>query len=203
MAKAEAAAKAVLTPQGPPSLKESTGNSTLIIVADTDWLFDDYSIQKLNLMGSTTVEPRNDNLSFAANSLDFLSGSQDLISIRGKGSSARHFKVVEAMEARASEKYEEKLGLLETQLNDVQAKLTELQGKKTEGNRLVATPEMTKAIEDFQKQEATLRGERRGIRLALREGIDSLENHLLAINLFATPLLVCAFGVCFSRRRKK
>jgi len=35
---------------------------------------------------------------------------------------------------------------------------------------------MTKAIEDFQKQQATIRGERREIRRALREDIDRLEN---------------------------
>src|SRR5262249_24561172 len=149
------------------------------------------------------VQPLNDNLSFAANALDFLSGSQDLISIRGKGSSLRPFKVVQEMESKASEKYQEKLTALEAELNEVQTKLTELQGKKTEGNHLVATPEVTKATEDFQKQQARLRGERREIRLALRQGIDSLENRLLALNLLASPILVCAFGVWFYRERKK
>jgi len=186
-----------------PHLTASTGTSTLIVVAETDWLFDDYSIRKLNLLGTTAAEPLNDNLSFAANCLDFLSGSQDLISIRGKGDSIRPFTVVRNMEAEANKKYEEKLTALEAQLNDVQAKLTELQGKKGEGNRLVASPEVAKAIEDFQKQEATLRGERRKIRLALREGIDALENKLWAINLLATPLLVCAFGIWFHNSRKK
>ena len=31
-----------------PSLKESQGNSTLIVVADTDWLFDDNAVRKFN-----------------------------------------------------------------------------------------------------------------------------------------------------------
>ena len=186
-----------------PHLTQSAGTSTLIVVADTDWLFDDYSIRKFNLLGTSAAEPLNDNLSFAANSLDFLSGSQDLISIRGKGDSIRPFTVVRNMEAGANKKYEEKLTALEAQLNDVQSKLTELQGKKGEANRLVASPEVARAIEDFQKQEATLRAERRKIRLALREGIDALENRLLAINLLATPLLVCAFGIWFRRSRRK
>ncbi|HVW21303.1 MAG TPA: Gldg family protein [Opitutaceae bacterium] len=186
-----------------PGLKASRGTSTLIVVADTDWLFDDYSLRKMNFLGQTAAEPLNDNLSFAANALDFLSGNQELLSIRGKGSSIRHFTVVHAMEARAGAKYREKLTALEAQLNQVQSKLTELQGKKTEGNRLVASPEMQKAIADFQKQDAQLRGERREIRLSLREGIDALENRLLWINLLATPLLVCAFGVWFYRSRKK
>jgi len=185
-----------------PSLKESKTASTLIIVADTDWLFDDYSVRKFNFMGQAAAEPFNDNLSFAANSLDFLSGSQDLISIRGKGNSLRPFTVVRKMEADAADRYREKLTALEAQINEVQTKLGELQGKKTEGNRLLASPDIAKAIEDFQKQQATLRGERRGIRLALREGIDALENRLLLINLFAAPLLVCVFGVWFYRSRR-
>lgn len=198
---AETPAKAD-SPQ-PPALKESKAASTLIVVADTDWLFDDYSIRKFNLLGTSAAEPLNDNLSFAANSLDFLAGSQDLISIRGKGNSLRPFVVVQAMEAQASQKYQEKLTAIEAQLTDVQAKITELQGKKGEDNRLVATPEVAKAIDDFQKQAAILRGQLRMIRLALRQEIVALENRLLAVNLLAIPILVCAFGVWFHRARKK
>jgi ABC-type uncharacterized transport system involved in gliding motility auxiliary subunit len=159
-------------------------------------------VQKINFLGQTAAKPINDNLAFAANSLDFLSGSPDLISIRGKGNSVRPFVVVERMEAAANEKYEQQLTGLEAQLNDVQAKLTDLQGKKSETGRLVASPEVTKAIEDFQKQEARLRGERRDIRRALRENIDALGHRLLAVNVLASPLLVCAFGLWFRRSRR-
>jgi ABC-type uncharacterized transport system involved in gliding motility auxiliary subunit len=199
----DAPATAGAAKAGPPALKESKGTSTLLIVADTDWLFDDYSLRKFNFLGQSTAEPINDNLAFAANSLDFLAGSQDLISIRGKGNSLRPFTVVRAMEAQAEDKYREKLTGLEARLNEVQTKLGELQGKKTEGNRLIASPEVAKAIEEFQKQQNVLRAERRSIRLALREGIDALENRLLLLNLLATPLLVCGFGAWFYRQRRR
>ncbi len=185
------------------SLKESKATSTLFVIADTDWLFDDYSLRKLNFFGQTAVEPYNDNLSFAANTIEFLGGSQDLISIRGKGSSLRPFTVVRAMEVEAQKKYQEKLTALDARLAEVNKKLTEMQGKKTEGNRLIATPEMAKAIADFQKQQATMNGERRQIRRALREDIDRLEKKLLIVNLLSTPLLVGAFGFWFYRSRKK
>ena len=66
-----------------------------------------------------------------------------------------------------------------------------------------STPEMAKAIEEFQKQSAQMRGERREIRRALREDIDSLETKLLVSNLLVTPLLVGIFGLWFYRARKK
>jgi ABC-type uncharacterized transport system involved in gliding motility auxiliary subunit len=185
------------------ALTESKSSSTLFIIADTDWLFDDYSIRKMNFFGQTAAEPINDNLAFAANSLEFLSGSSDLISIRGKGNSLRPFEVVRAMEINANQQYQEKLSALETRLQSVQQKLGELQGKKGEANRLVASPEVTKAIEDFQKQQAAMRGERREIRRALREDIDRLENRLLVLNLLTGPCLIGLFGVWFARSRKK
>jgi len=189
----------------PPSnsLKESSGTTTLVLVADTDWLLDDFSVRRLNFLGSQTAEPLNDNLAFASNTVEFLTGSKELISIRGKGSSQRPFAVVHAMEVEAQKKYQEKLTGLDARLKEIQDKLASLQGKKSEGNRLIASPEVTKAIEDFQKQEAAMRGERRAIRRALREGIDQLENSLLALNLLASPLLLGVFGFWFYRHRRK
>jgi ABC-type uncharacterized transport system involved in gliding motility auxiliary subunit len=196
-------APAPATPATTPALKESSGSSTLLVVADTDWLFDDYSVRRFNFLGVQAAEPLNDNLAFASNSLEFLGGSQDLISIRGKGSSMRPFTVVRRMEVDAQRRYQEQLTALEARINDVQQKLTELQGKRNEGNRLVATPEMQKAIEDFQAQQAVMRGERREIRKALREDIERLENGLLVGNLLAPVLLVGAVGFVVQRRRRR
>jgi ABC-type uncharacterized transport system involved in gliding motility auxiliary subunit len=197
-------------PVGPPlvasdpgQLKEAKGSATLVVVADTDWLLDDFSIRKVNYFGTQAAEPLNDNLAFGGNTLDYLAGSQDLISIRGKGTSLRPFTVVQQMEVEAQKKYQEQLIALEARLSETQAKLGQLQGKASDGGRLVATPEMQKAIEDFQKQEAAIRRERREIRRALREDIDALGNGLLLINLLATPILVGAFGLWFHRARRR
>ncbi|HRE82577.1 MAG TPA: ABC transporter, partial [Opitutaceae bacterium] len=171
-------------------------------IADTDWLFDDYSVRRLNFLGVQAAEPLNDNLAFASNSLELLGGSEDLISIRGKGSSLRPFTVVRQMEVAAQKRYQDQLAALEGRLSEVQTKLSDLQGKRTDGNRLVATPEMQKAIEEFQAQQATMRGERREIRKALREDIERLENKLLAINIVIPVLMVGAFGVLFWRSRR-
>jgi ABC-type uncharacterized transport system involved in gliding motility auxiliary subunit len=178
------------------------GQGTLIVVADTDWLLDDFSVRRLNFLGVQAAEPINDNLAFGSNALEFLAGSQDLISIRGKGSSVRPFTVVRAMEVEAQRRYQDQLTALETQLTDVQQRLSELQGQVTEGNRLVASPEVAQAIENFQQQQVEMRRQRREIRRALREDVDRLKTTLLVVNLLAGPLVVGAFGIWFYRRRR-
>lgn len=184
------------------SLKESTGNSTLFIVTDADWLLDDYSVRRLNFLGMQAYEPLNDNLAFASNTIEFLAGAEDLISLRGKDSSFRPFTVVRRMEAMAQRLYQEQLSALEARLADVQTKLSELQGKATEGNRLVASPEVAKAIEDFQQQQLAMRAERRQIRAALRADIERLEHTLAVLNLVVPVAFVVGFGLWFQRRRR-
>lgn len=186
-----------------PFLKESKGKSTLFVIADTDWLFDEFSVQKFDFFGQTAARPYNDNLSLAANVAEYLGGSQDLISIRGKGTSLRPFVVVQKMEAKAQQKNQQQLDALDARLQEIQTKLSQLQGKKGQGNQLIASPEVMKAIQDYQKQSLQVRAQRRSIRRALREGIDRLGNELLVINLLAGPLLVGLFGVWFYRARRK
>ncbi len=180
----------------------ATGPGTLVIVTDTDWLMDDYSVRRFNFLGVQAAEPLNDNLAFGSNVLDFLAGSTDLLSIRGKGSSLRPFTVVREMEVVAQQRYQDQLVALESRLSSVKQQLTQLQSQTTDANRLVASPEVQQAIEDFQAQEAAMRRERREIRRALREDIDALKNRLLLANLLLPTILVVAFGAWFHRTRR-
>lgn len=183
------------------TLKE--GRGTLVVIADTDWLLDDYSVRRGNFLGNEFVEPLNDNLALAANLLDALAGSSDLISLRGKTSSQRPFTVVQAMEVKAQQRYQDQLDALEQRLLQVQSKLSELQSKSSENGRLVATPEMQKTIDEFREQEAAMRSERRDIRRSLRVEIDRLENALLAANLALPVVLVGTFGLWFRSHRRR
>jgi len=187
-------------PAKAPHLTESKTTSTLIVVADTDWLMDDYSVQ---MFGRNMASPINDNLAFASNSLEFLSGSQDLISIRGKGSTLRPFVVVKNMEVAANEKYQAQLTALEGRLADVEKKLSDLQGKKGDTSHLLTSPEATKTIEEFRQQQTQMHAQRREIRKALRDNIESLGNELLAINLIVPPFILLVFGYLFYRSRRQ
>jgi ABC-type uncharacterized transport system involved in gliding motility auxiliary subunit len=186
----------------PPADLRKSGTGTLLVITDTDWLLDDFSVRRQAIFGQEMVQPLNDNLFFGSNLVDFLAGSPDLIALRGKRSAQRPFEVVAKMEADAQKQFNAKLAALETRISEVQTKLSELQGKSPDGGRLVATPEVLKTIEEFQAQELAMRRERRDIRRALREGIDALETKLLVINLLTTPVLLGFFGLWFARHRK-
>ncbi len=192
----------VTAPAATPLTESAASGSTMLLVADTDWLFDQYIFDP-NYLQAGLLSPRNDNLDLAANVLDFLTGSPELLSVRGKGASLRPFTVVQQMESEARKKFEVQLTTLESRLTEVQTKLNGLQAKRTDGGRLVATPEMQAEILGFQKDEAAIRHEQRDIRRTLREDVDALGRRLLWINLLTTPLLVGLFGLWFSRARRQ
>ena len=149
------------------------------------------------------LSPMNDNLDLASNLVDFLAGTPDLLSIRGKGPSYRPFKVVQQMEADARKKFEARLAELDSRLEEVRQKISGMTAKRAEGGRLVLSPEMQAEIEKFRQDEAALRRQQREIKRTLREDIDALGRRLLWANLLATPLLVGAFGLWFQQRRRQ
>ncbi len=185
-----------------PSLKESSGTSTLLIIADTDWLFDQIIFDR-NYLQSGLLKPQNDDLDLASNALDFITSSTELLSVRGKGASLRPFTVVQEMETQALKKYGDQLTALESRLGEVQSKLSGLQAKRTDGGRLVATPDMQAEIEKFQKDQRAIVHEQREIKRTLREDEDALGRRLLWVNLLATPLFVGVFGLWFARARRR
>ncbi|MEZ5276320.1 MAG: GldG family protein [Opitutaceae bacterium] len=191
------------TPSPAPGLTESVRPGTVILVMDSDWLLDSYSVRRMNFLGMTALDPLNDNLSFASSALEFLGGSDDLIAIRGKGTVLRPFIVVQRMEADAQERYQEQLDEVETRLREVQNQLSQLATQQTEGRQLVATPEIQKSIEDYRAQEASVRAERRKIRKALRENIERLGTVLLLANLLVVPVGVGIVGIAFFTRRNR
>jgi len=191
------------TPEVSAGLTESVVPGTVILVMDTDWLLDSYSVRRLNFLGMTALEPLNDNLSFGSSSIEYLGGSEDLISIRSKGTTLRPFKVVQNMEMAAQQRYQVELEEVDARLREVQNQLNQLASQQTEGRRLVASPEIQKSLEEYRAQEASVRAERRKIRKALREGIERLGTILLLANLLIVPAFIGLFGVAFFTRRNR
>ena len=187
----------------PAALAASAQPGAVFLVADTDWLLDAYSVRRMPFLGVDAIQPLNDNLAFGTNVVDFLAGSRDLIGLRGKGTSQRPFEVIRQMELVAQAEYQDRLDELEGRLQAVQQRLSQLLQNQKDQTRLVATPEMQAEIAQFRAQEATMRSERRAIRQSLREGIERLQNTLIALNLLAVPGLVAVGGVWFFQRRTK
>ena len=189
-----------------PHLPESQTEGQVIVIADTDLLSDEMSVDKFRFGPQTMIRPRNDNLNFVFNAVDYLSGSEDLVAIRSKGRTTRPFSRVLEIQKNAQFKWQAEEERLTQELTDLQKRLNELQSKRTDNNRFTLSTAQQDEIEKFREEERRIRIKRREVRKNLREDIESLGRKLVAINMLGMPTLASVFGtwvfVKRSRRRK-
>ena len=182
--------------------QESVKESSILIMADTDFVFDENAVQKFQFGNQVLARPTNDNLAFLVNAAEFLAGSQDLIGIRSKGRIARPFTRIMDIQRDAQAKWKEEEDVLNLRLQELQKKLSELQAQRSEGNRMTLTAEQQSEIDRFRKEEVELRQRRRLVRKNLREDIEKLGKRLVVFNLTVMPAFVSLFGIEVFRRRR-
>jgi len=176
------------------SLKESK-DTAVILVGDSDMLYDQFSVSVQNFLGQKIIQPRNGNLNFVQGMIEQMSGDSSLIAVRSRATLNRPFTVVQNMQAKAEDAYRARIKQLEEGLQETQRKINELQAKKEKGQRFVLSPEQQKEIEKFRKDENEAKKELKRVRKDLRQDIDSLENEVKWINIAGMPIIVAAFGI--------
>ena len=185
------------------SLKESKNANAVTLVADTDFLFDQFAVQVQEFFGQRIMIPRNGNLNLVQNLVEQLAGDENLIGVRSRATQNRPFTVVNKMQADAEARYQSKIKKLEDDLAETQRRLNELQRNKDKNQRFILSPEQQAELANFRKKEAEVSKELKGERKKLRKDIDSLENRLKVINIAGMPLFVSLTGVALAFFKRK
>ena len=202
-AKTPAADKAD-TPAASSATKQLTsGNINVVVVADTDFLNDQFWVDVRDFMGQQVAIPNAHNAAFVVGALENLTGSDALISLRGRGISDRPFELVAELRRDAEERFRNKEQVLTTQLRDLQTKLAGLE-KQGDGESIVLSEKDQQEIEKFRADMLAVRRELREVKRELRKDIDRLDGVLKFANIAAVPLLigVVGFGWAAYRRRR-
>ncbi|MFS1704976.1 Gldg family protein, partial [Alteromonas sp. AMM-1] len=176
-----------------------TSQLNLIVFTDADLLADRFWVQQTNFFGETLFTPFANNGDAIINASENLAGSNALISIRGRGTYARPFVVVQALEAKAQARFREQEERLQAQLQQTEAQLAQLQNAQSESGALTLTTEQQAALDDFIAQRAAIRRELRDVRYQLERDIDTLGNYLKLLNIAASPVLLVTLLWLFSR----
>ncbi|MGB3720333.1 MAG: Gldg family protein [Hyphomicrobiaceae bacterium] len=180
------------------------GNINVLIIADTDLLSDQFWVDVREFLGQQIAVPHAHNSALVVNALENLSGSDALITLRGRGVVDRPFELVAEIRRDAERRYREKEQALTNKLKELQDQLARLE-KVGEGETVILTDKEREAIERFRGEMLTVRRELREVKRALREDIDRLDAWLKFANIGAVPLLLGAGAVGWAlvRRRRK
>jgi ABC-type uncharacterized transport system involved in gliding motility auxiliary subunit len=201
-APADAAAESDEPAARPEHRSSSDGTASMIVVADTDILTDRLWVQVNRFLGQRMANAWASNGDFVVNALDNLTGSNDLIGIRGRATYSRPFLRVQELEREADERWRGTIQELEAQLAQTESKLGELQASRNDENLAILTDEQSAELERFQQQRLQVRKELRDVQLTLNQDKERLGVWMKILNILVLPL-VLTFGLAyFSARRR-
>jgi len=200
-------------PGGPPPgaaatgtvLKESAKPLNLIVFADTDLLQDFMWVRMQNLLGQRVASAIANNGDLVANAMDNLSGSSDLISVRGRATFTRPFDRVEALRRNAEDRLRGKEQQLEEELKSTEEKLTQMQSRRDDRSSMILSPEQEQEIDRFKQENTRARKSLRDVRLSLNEDIQNLRRNLMILNIVVMPVLFVLIiaGIGYWRRKRR
>jgi ABC-type uncharacterized transport system involved in gliding motility auxiliary subunit len=113
---------------------------------------------------------------------------------------------VEAIKRRADDRLRSKVLELQSELQQTETKLTELQSKRNDQTSLMLTPEQDQELKRFTAEKARIRKELRETQRGLDVDINRLDDWLKLINITIAPLAVALAGaliLSFRRKRKR
>ena len=195
-------------PQGPDgtndvskALKE--GKGSVLLVADTDFLADDFCVRMMKTPFGNIPQLINDNLTLFSNVIEQFAGREELIGVRSRGTTDRPFTVVNELEAKATRKWQRKAADFEAELQMTQQRLAALQKQKSGDERFILSKEQQDEIVKLRKAQAETRKQLKNVRKELTADIDSLGLTLKCINIALVPVLVVLFGLFRGFIRKR
>ena len=183
-------------------VSQADGERTVILVADTDILEDRMWISSQRLLGQDLVIPVADNADLLANLMDFLVGSETLMSLRGRDVAIRPFTKITEIRLEAEQRYRAKEQALLQELEEVQGKIDSLRITDGEEATLLGS-EQQEAIEGFKKDLLATRSELRQVQRALREDIDSLHGQVRFASIAAVPLIIAIAALLLAAVRRR
>jgi len=175
----------------------------VVLFADTDVLTDRLWVQKQNFLGRTVVNAFADNGSLVVNLADQLLGSSDLIGIRTRASATRPFDRVEALKLSAETRFRDTEERLQSELDETERKLSDMQSLRQDGELNVLTPEQQEEIQHFIERKMQIRSELRQVQHDLSRDIEALGMRLKFINIVLVPMLIVIAALVFRQVRRR
>ena len=184
-------------------LKEAAADCAVAVFSDVDFLSDQMAYAN-SLFGKMVV---GDNSALLMNTIEDLSGSGDLISIRSRGNYKRPFTVVDEIEQQAERETAQEVALINAQIDGFNQQLQNLveSGQAAEQEEVIGSS----IIEQKRLLELKIREAQRQLRevnARRRERIEHLGSILRRFNMGLVPgvimLVALVLGLWRSFRRR-
>jgi len=179
------------------AIKEARADAMVLVFADVDMISDQVAFRR-SLFG---FEPQGDNVSLIYNALEYLSGSDELITVRSRGRFKRPFTVIEKIEEDAEKEKAKEEEALNAELEKSQAALQELLSGATGRDAESLKQNFVTKQNEIEAQIRKTRTKLRRLNAEKRKDIAALEASLETRNTLLAPALVLLIAIVLALLR--
>ncbi len=179
----------------PGHLDTAKGDIDVIAVADVDVLDDRFWVETQDFYGEQLTFTTSNNIDFLINSIEDLTGSEGLISVRSRAGFTRPFHKVIALQRDAEKRFRTKERELQNKLKETQQRIARMQVQRSGSGEQILTPEQQKEIAEFRLTANKTEQQLREVQSNLRKDIDRLDTQLKFFNIGLVPVLVALLAV--------
>ena len=175
---------------------------TVIVIGDTDWLYDDFWSQFKMLEEHKYLVYLNDNLNFFMNALDSLSGHTELIDLRKNASLIPVFENWEKLRKQNAQVFSLKEREVFQKINEIKEQLNNLWQKKNFEERQDFSDNDLTVLAQFRQSLQTYKQQLSDLRLNQNANLESKGRWIVFLNLYAVPcfIIFCLLLVLLHRR---
>ncbi len=181
-----------------PLPEEERGEAAVVVFADVDFIHDQIAFLQ-NPFG--IVQAANDNHKVVLNSIDYLLGSQDLMSVRAKSGIGRPFLRFDEIEAQAELDTLDRERQIREEIDSFQEELREKQGEITQRNAALFQRKLQEEVDELNERILDANRELRDIRKGRREALEREESMVRFAVIGWMPIVVLLLGLYRARRR--
>ena len=182
--------------------KDITKPFDIVVVTDTDMLYDDFWTKIYNLPNSRYIVPILDNANFVLNAAESLSRKNYLSSLRGKSAQIRRFDKIERLRRQNKLEYSKnELAILE-EIDQVKAKLQEIWQRKSFENREMFTSEDLLTIKNIRSELDNSRRKLGQIRKDSSRHLEHIYTQIKFVNIYLIALIISLMVLLHSLIKK-
>jgi ABC-type uncharacterized transport system involved in gliding motility auxiliary subunit len=179
-------------------LTQAPGNCAVVVFSDVDFITNSLAYYQNQIFGNIIV---GDNSALVMNTIDDLSGSTDLISIRSRGNFQRPFTVVDKIEEKAEAATTDEVAKLNAEITGFEDELKTLVTSANEKEKQVIGSSIAQKTKDLELKKLKARRQLREVKMQKRQQIEKLGNDLRAFNMLAAPAVILLIAVALGIRR--
>jgi len=178
-------------------LAEAEEDCAVVVFADVDFI-SDLVAYRSSFFGRIVI---GDNSALMLNTIEDLSGSSELISIRSRGNFSRPFVVVDEIERQAEAETAEEEAKINAEIAGFQSELNSILASAKEGEEEVIGSSILKTKKDVELKIHQAQRQLRRVKMKRRERIEHLGNMLRNFNMLTAPTVILVIAVVLAVRR--